>query len=295
MWNLVGTPKLHKVTRALAREFAEMETIPMDRPLSERRLMVYERMLKKSEFRPVTWAKCYCRETESVYRVNGKHTSTLLSKIDPLPEFYAVVENYEADTLADVSSLYSTFDSRISVRNASDINRAFASAVPEFQAVPARIIDLIVAGLGYAKWQDTNAAHQATERAELLLDEVNFALWVNRILTVDICQKESAVLRRSPVVAAMKLTWDKSQRQSDEFWRAVRDETGASPTCPDRRLAKWLRMTTVNTGAGGRSVIGRKGGQREFFVKCLHAWNAYRRGTPTDLKYHAAAKIPAAV
>jgi hypothetical protein len=32
-----------------------------------------------------------------------------------------------------------------------------------------------------------------------------------------------------------------------------------------------------------------------MFVKCLHAWNAWRRDTVTDLKYHAQAKIPAAV
>lgn len=56
-FKLVGKPVTLQVTRELAEEFVNMDPAPHDRPLSERRLQVYERLLNEGRFRPVTWAK----------------------------------------------------------------------------------------------------------------------------------------------------------------------------------------------------------------------------------------------
>src|SRR4051812_22803639 len=109
-WKLTGRPKTQKVTKALAKAFVDMEAAPHDRPLSERRLQVYEKLLYMGEFRPVTWASAYCVETGETYRVNGKHTSIMLSGLEVLPDFFVTIEEYECDTLQDVAKLYSTFD-----------------------------------------------------------------------------------------------------------------------------------------------------------------------------------------
>lgn len=112
-WQLDGIPKTYKVTPKLATEFAEMEAVNIDRPLSERRLQVYERQVHSGGFRPVTWAKAYCTETDAIYRVNGKHTSTLFSRLpkELLNDLHVIIEEYICDTLGDVANLYSTFDS----------------------------------------------------------------------------------------------------------------------------------------------------------------------------------------
>lgn len=294
MWSVSAKPKTLRVTRQLAQEFAEMEPAPHDRPLNERRLMVYERALKAGGFRPVAWAKCYCKETGATYRVNGKHTSTLLATIAELPEFYATVESYEADTLEDVARLYATFDSRSQVRTTSDINRTFAATVPELARIGRSTIDLLVSGISYERWQDQYAHTPATERAELLLDHIDFASWFCSTIG-EKRGNESLHLHRAPVVGAMLATWKRSQKDCTRFWVAVRDETGAHPTMPDRKLARWLLQWSVNLGNGAKSIPSRKAAPREFFVKSLHAWNAWRKGQTTDLKYFPQARVPTAL
>lgn len=291
MWKLVDRPKTVRVTKQLARDFAEMDAPPQDRPLNERRLMVYRKMLANESFRPVAWATCRCKETGGTYRINGKHTSTLLSSLETIPEFYAVVERYEAETLEDVARLYSTFDSKTQSRTASDINRAFAASVPELAILPTSLISLAVTGISYATWQDAYSSRVPAERAELMLDHVDFVLWLNDMIGG---KKETyRHLYRGPVVSAIFLTWQKSRKDAQAFWLAVRDETGESPSLPDRRLAKWLSTMNISFGMHSQGPSSRRSTPREFFVRCLHAWNAWRKGQATDLKYFPNAKVPA--
>jgi hypothetical protein len=92
----------------------------------------------------------------------------------------------------------------------------------------------------------------------------------------------------------MHSSYQKSRRDANEFWLAVRDGTGATPKSPDRVLNRFLLSKAVIGSKTSRHAAGLVS-PREMFVKCLHAWNAWRRDTTTDLKYHAQAKIPAAV
>src|SRR5262249_19606940 len=130
-WKLVGRPKTIRMTRSFAQEFAQMDPCPHDRPLSERRLSAYRALFLEGTFRPCTWARAYCEETRGWYRVNGKHTSTILSMMENIPEFYVTVEEYQCDSLNDVARLYATFDSKLQSRNARDIYISFAGTVPE--------------------------------------------------------------------------------------------------------------------------------------------------------------------
>jgi hypothetical protein len=291
MWKLIDKPRTVRVTKPIAREFAEMDAPPQDRPLNERRLLIYRRMLANESFRPVSWARCYCKETGGTYRINGKHTSTLLAGLESLPEFYAVIESYEAETLEDVARLYATFDSKTQSRTSNDINRAFAASVPELAPLPAKLISVAVTGISYAKWLDAYSTHTAADRAELLLDHTDFVLWLHDLIGG---HKETyRHLYRGPVVAAMFQTWQKSHKDATTFWLAVRDETGEMPSLPDRRLAKWLSTMYLSFGMGAAGPAYRRASSREFLVRCIHAWNAWRKGKTTDLKYHPNANVPA--
>ena len=297
MWQLIDKPKTVLVTKRLATEFAEMDAAPHDRKLSERRLMVYSRMLSTGAFRPVTWAKAFCQETDGTYRVNGKHTSVMLSGLpEPLPEFYAVIESYHCETLEDVAKLYATFDSTTQTRTAADIYGSFAATVPELRGMSCRILSSAIGALSYQEWgEGYSSKATAAERAELILDNADFALWLQMLITEDVGSEERRTARfinRVPVAAAMLQTWKKAKGDSSEFWRSVRDETGGSPGTPDRKLARYLAL--VGVGSGGRgSQKAKVASPREIYVKCLHAWNAWRRNESTDLNYYPDAPVPA--
>jgi hypothetical protein len=297
-YELAGTPKTEKVTRALAIKFRDMDPVPHDRPLNPKRVEAYRKMLAAGLFRPVQWATVYCNETQATYRVNGKHTSNLFSEYEEIPQdVHATIEHYHCDDMDDVARLYATFDSRTQVRTTADINRAFAAVDPDLVEIPAKIISLCVTAISYCKHGDNYFHVSAADRAESLLDEANkaFVQWVHSVLG-NSANDLTRLLWRAPVVAAMYACYQKSKRDANEFWLAVRDGTGSTPKKPDRVLNRFLLAKIVNNGSQAtRKKSGGIAAPREMFVKCLHAWNAWRRDTTTDLKYHAQAKIPAAV
>jgi hypothetical protein len=294
-YELVGTPKTEKVTRALAVRFRDMDPVPHDRPLNPKRVEAYRKMLSAGLFRPVQWATVHCNETQATYRVNGKHTSSLFADFDKMPQdVHATIEHYHCDDLDDVARLYATFDSRTQVRTTNDINRAFAAVDPELSELPTKIINLSVTAIAFARYGDHYATRPAAERAECLLESESklFIAWVSEVLGSN--NENTRHMWRSPVCAAMYATFQKSRKAASEFWLAVRDGTGSTPKTPDRVLHRFLLSKSVK----GSNPAGRSStlvGPREMYVKCLHAWNAWRRDTTTDLKYHAQAKIPAAV
>jgi hypothetical protein len=296
-YELVGTPRTEVVTQSLACRFRDMDPVPHDRPLNPKRVDAYRKMLSSGLFRPVQWATVHCNETQVTYRVNGKHTSNLFSEYESLPQtVHATIEHYHCDDLDDVARLYATFDSRTQVRTTNDINRAFAAVDKDLSEIPTKIINLCVTGISYARYGDGYASRSAAERAECLLDDDNkaFIAWVHDVLGSN--NDNSRHIWRSPVCAAMHSTFIKSRRSANEFWLAVRDGTGATPKTPDRVLNRLLLTKVVRKGNG--TSAGHSGtvcAPREMYVKCIHAWNAWRKDVATDLKYHAQAKIPAAV
>lgn len=306
-WKLIGKPSTQRVTKKLATTYAEMDPAPHDRPLSERRLQVYTRQFKDGLFRPCTWASAICKETGGVYRVNGKHTSTLLSGLDQLPEYYVTIEEYECDTLEDVAKLYATFDSNLQSRTARDIYLSFAATVTELNDLPANVIVLAVTGMSVSKGKTylnpagtTTTRGQPADRAEVLLDHPEFVLWLHSVLSAGPDnprgrdgRSQSKHMQRAPVVGAMFDSWNKAKTAATEFWSAVRDESGDSPQKPDRKLARYLLTAGVDMGAGVRSRL-RTVTPREMYVKCLHAWNAWRKGETTNLNYYADKEVPTA-
>jgi hypothetical protein len=300
-WTLMTTPKVQRVTKRLANEFAEMTPAPSDRPLSTRRLDIYKKIIERKEMRPVTWAKAHCLETNDTYRCNGKHTSTLYNSLNlDGHELHVLVEEYKCDTLEDVAKLYATFDSKTASRTAGDINRSFAASVPELAEVTHGNVNLCVAGINYylapSAKGGSRVVGQSTpaERAEVLLDHTKFVVWVNDILHGDSNSKKH--LRRLAVVAAMCGSYHKNQKAAEEFWCEVRDGTGARPDVPSRKLEKFL-LTHVHAGSGNRVTVNarHKVRDKEIFVKSVHAWNAWRKKENTNLQYHHDKPIPAFV
>jgi hypothetical protein len=292
-WKYLEQPKTMLARKSLVTEFVNMEPAPYDRPLSERRMAVYERILKAGEFRTVTWASVVCKETNNTYRVNGKHTATMLSKMDPLPEFHVTVERYQADTLQDVTNLYNTFDSTLASRTTNDINLAFARTIRDLDNVPVRLINLTVSAASYLKWGEGQKKIPPAERAEELMDAYPFTKWLYEIVPTG-GASQNGHLCRAPVVTAMKATYDRMPVKAKEFWTLVKDESAPDRDDPTRVLTRYLlRAALAGGGPASNAAHGKKLVDfREMYVKCLHAWNAWRKGETTSLNYYAKADIP---
>jgi len=283
------------VDRELVTEFSEMTRLPRDREVSQARLdFILDRVIKR-DFHGSELASATVLEDGVTYRVNGKHTSMVLASLtdDDLSglglELW--VKRFECDTMEDAARLYETFDSRMSVKSCRDVAMTYAGAFNELSEIPASTIQHLVGAFAWGLKGERSRAGGIGTSAALLGDNIEFCLWYNELLGKN--SDGSRKLRRSPVVAAMWRSWNKCKRDCQIFWELVRDENGDSPQCPDRTLARFLISRTVNHGGGarGNQIVP----PRQMLACCIHAWNAWRRGEKTSLKYYADKALPTLV
>lgn len=293
-WKLIRKEMAVKATRRLVSEFSSMEACPRDRPLNARRLEGIQRVIAAGQFRSPHWASCFCKQTRKTYRVNGKHTSTAMASLNgTLPDIDVLVSRYECDTLDDLAALYSTFDSRLSTRTSGDIYLVYAAACPGLDGVSREAIALSVAGLAFAEWEvEYTRQHSPEERAALLADNVPFVLFLSD--TISAHEGDSRPLRRGPTAAAMAKTFARSREGARAFWTLVRTGAHKDRDNPTRVLERYLIQASVNTGAGSRTNRDKRfvASNREMYVRCLHAWNAWARGEHTALRYTVNAETP---
>ncbi len=294
-WKMISE-NLTRPTTALINTFADMEKAPGDRDPRGWRSDFVRKLIEAGEFNGSIWASAYCKEQKKLYRVNGKHTSKVMQAMNGElrgKKFKVNVQSYECDTLADVAALYKTFDTRESVRIVSDINKSVSATIPGLEKCHPWLINLCVSAIdsveavkGGLQGEElkTHARSDPFARAERLREEVSFVLWTQDVLGAR--TKASMHLWRAPSVAAMYMTYQKSRAAATEFWTAVRNGECAAKE-PAGLLERYLREVSVKS-SGGKPGAGR----REMAVKCIHAWNAWRKGEATSLRYLPNADFP---
>jgi hypothetical protein len=291
-WKMNGKPQTMKCNHALSAKFASMEPAPNDRPVRLSNKKAIRNAILEGRFRTCEWASVECKQTGKTYRVNGKHTSTILSEMngEAPKDLYVIVEEYLADTLEDVAKLYATFDLARSSRTTGDINYAYAASVPELSTMPRKLINLCATGMHY-HFNSGKAGGSASKvnqdvRAQRLIEYPEYVEFMGRVVggRADSIKK----LARGPVAAAMFATWQKDPQAASDFWILVREETHPDAKNASRKLAKFLTVAGVRASRG--NLVSAT--EHEMYVKCLHAWNAWRKGLPTNLQYHADKQAP---
>lgn len=283
--------KTVRCTKGLAREFASMKPAPGDREFRDRIADFIKTEIAKGDFRTANFASVYCKETGEEYRLNGKHTSTTLVGMNG--EFptgiMAHLEKYEADTLRDVARLYKTFDSRVGARSVSDVHRSITASDPELEDIRMSVVNGAISGYKLVMSDGNNwkRTHAADDPDELIHKLKKFILFLNGILDGG---PKSLHLRRSAVIGAIYLSWEKSQRDAEAFWTAVRDASGANNQDPDRVLNRYLLTTAVRSDTSSQHA--KTDTSRAMFVRCIHAWNAWRKNERTDMRYYESSPVP---
>lgn len=282
--------KTQALTAALAKKYATMQPVPRERPLSPKRIRELTADIQAKKTIVFQWA---CAQVMgALYRVNGQHTSHLFYTNPKLITggLRVNVTTYECKDMAEVAELYSKFDSGVSSRNAGDVNRVYAGTLESLMDLPTWLVNLCTTGLAYAKWGEKYMGKRREERAQLLTENEDFILFIQELSRTQGSGGFKS-MKKGAVVAAIYETYQLSEDISRQFWTAVRDATGVSPDLPDRQLNNFLITTALNSGAnitGNKSAASR----REVFAKCILAWNAFRRGEVTRLRYAPSKPLP---
>ena len=268
------------LTRKLAREVSEMPRYNGERPIKKMRLRELEDKLDLGLFYAPRWS--FAEFEGRRYRVNGQHSSLMLSETRKFPDSMQVVwDEFLADSLEDVADLFSQFDPRLCVRSRGDVVGAHGSCHKELEEVtPSKLVKImggvtygLTDGVGVRSVSDNN-------KGRMVHEHTAFASWVNQFLG-------KLWTFKTPVIAVMFRTYSVDAMVAKCFWQDVYDESAPDNDDPTRVLANFLRDNMK-----GRNFNGRGFDSKAFYCKCIHAWNAYRSGKKTKLNYFPNAVIP---
>ena len=164
------------LTLELAKEFCGMEASPTERELSEKRVQHLREKAGAGTLVNFHWARAYLGD--KVLRMNGKHSSTMLTSLNGgFPEGLVVhLDDYKVDGAEDLAVLFRQFDDRASGRTPADIAGAFQGLHPELAGVAKSAAKLVKNILGCKACDSTFAG----------LRDLDFALSVLKILNTDI-------------------------------------------------------------------------------------------------------------
>lgn len=213
-------------------------------------------------------------------RVDGGHSSRMLVEAGPdFPDNLEVtIRIFEARNMEQVIELYEQFNAQGSTRTTTDLIKNRKAYEPELEEMSPSSIRSIINGIAcHLKLRNPREEYEVLD---LIRPHAKFIAWCGEFVS-------SKQLRRPGVLGAIFATYKDDSSNALEFWRRVRDETGPAPECATRMLGRFLHDCLLK-----RSRLDINWSSRAYYVKCHHAWNAWRRGDGTNLKYHPNSDLP---
>lgn len=265
----VKMARTEAITRELASWLANLPASPVERELAPRRLKHLQSKAKKRLLITFHWATV---ELDGrVLRINGQHSSKMLTALEPFPEgLFAHIDHYVVGSEADMAQLFRQFDDRTSSRTSSDVAAAYQGLQADLRGIDRRVAKLGIEGYAWHERKVEGLPIKPGDDQYIAFNNPNvhpFLLWLGGFLTPQ-CQE----LRSVPVVAAMWACYLKNPSSSAVFWELVAagGEPGAEAN-PASRLDEWLRSLREEKGAD------RKPPPSEVYQGCINAWNAHRK------------------
>jgi hypothetical protein len=280
--------KVVKVTRDLVQHINGLQPWNGDRAIIPKIMLQLEQRHQRGLLHTFQWVTATVN-SRTKYRINGKHSTTFLLSLPSIPDqFRACVMEFNVANEQELATLWSQFDSAVSARNMRQRIKANLASIKPLKDMQPDFVQSVLGGIGYSmcsgnRMKDTDAALCLLQKPEVQ----KFILWFHDLTS-------SKTLTKAPVSAAIWDTYHADETDSKVFWEQVRDASKNTVSQPANRLSHFLAESRIEKNghhSAGKQLVT----LRAVYVKCLHAWNAYRNGSVTDLKYHASAGIPQAL
>lgn len=275
--------KLKEISGVDAMDLLELNTYEGQRPLRPKHVAMLRGEIEDGRFLIGNIAVAILNyDNKRKVIVNGQHQlkALLVSNI-PIRVIY---QEYSCDGPEDMANLYAGFDNH-AARSLGDVvvPESIALGVDGWKGRTLRVIVSAAVSInGAEEWPKREKAH-------LLGMYVKQGSFVNNIVKES---RSSRHLMRSSVVRAMMETYDKDWQSAKIFWEEVRDGAELKKNDPALLLKNYLQTTSISTSNRRAASNQEAVTAREMYVKCLHAWNASRSGTKTNLRYLPDAPIP---
>jgi hypothetical protein len=281
MFELLNS-EVKPLTMELAKQFSTMESSPTERGLNEKRIEYLTDKAKSGEFLPCHWATA--KLGDKILRVNGFHSSTMLTKLDgSFPNGLQVhIDNYVVKDLDELALLFRQFDPKASVRSSLDICSAYQGCRPELSDVPCSAVKLTLEGVSwYRRTVEGSPALSGDDRYSLCgeIGLHSFLHWTGELLSM-----KTPEMKKLAIIAAMYATFITNEAEARIFWGHVaRGGVPYDEAAPASVLDLWLKAVKERESSKPIKLKA-----PNFYQGCIFAWNAYREGKqPPRIQYDA--------
>jgi|SRR6516225_6814663 hypothetical protein len=256
------------LTKQLVERFANMRASPTERELDLKRVKHLRTKADHGLLLPFQWAIALFEGEE--YRVNGQHSSIMLSELDGnLPDdLVAHIDYFQADDRQSLAMLFRQFDDRRSSRSSADIAAAYQGLQTALKDVPRKIGKL---GIDAVAWYNRNVEGLPVAPGDdkyKMFDDQNlhqFLCWLAELFATKVPE-----LMRPTIVAAIYGSFLKTD-EAETFWTSVaRGGVEYDDNHPATKLYDWLKALKGQKDADIKPA--------NLFQGAVYAWNAHRKG-----------------
>jgi hypothetical protein len=267
-WHLVSSV-VNDLTPEAVKKYRDMEASPTERDISDSRIKHLRQ--KADAGRLVTFHWVTAKIGDKIIRVNGQHSSRMLSDMDGLmPKGLKVLqEHYEVEDGDALALLFQQFDDRKSGRSVNDIAGVYQGLQPALANIEKPIAKLAIDGytwfLRYVEKVPVvlgDMSYQAFNKTELH----PFIEWF-----ASLHNSKTRELQNKPTTAAIYGSYIANETVAKSFWEEVsRGGDPDQPELPQTALDVWLR--SIYEGTADFEDFG----PGNYFQGCVYAWNAAR-------------------
>jgi hypothetical protein len=283
MFQLLST-ETKPVTRELAIEFRDMEASPTERDLDLRRVAHLKEKAEAGLLVSFQWATAQLGNRQ--LRMNGRHSSTMLTELDgSFPtNLVAHIDNYDVGDESGLALLFRQFDDRKSGWTPAEVAVVYQGLYDPLRAVPKKIAKLGVQGIAWWRRTVEKVPAPANDDVYSLMAETgihSFLQWLPEIFNV-----KTAEMQVEAVLGAMYATYVASEHGANEFWASVaRNGIAYDDTAPSTVLDEWLKSLKDKT-APNAQILGNLTAANKY-QGCIYAWNAYRKNQSlSEIKFN---------
>ena len=236
-------------------EARKAEDMPGERKLKASRLTAIRSWIANKRFCRAHFAYAECAEDGKTYRVNGQHTSTVLSECnddDPkafdFPKDIQVdLEFWKCDTKSELSDIFDTFDNPKSARTNDDKLGVYQAQYSDLQGVSRKVCKAGLQAINELRRQKNEDGKPAVALREtgLLLAETEVREFIRWLMSFD--NAPNRLWANQGIGAAMAESFYEDRDSSDAIWSQVIDEANPDPRDPKRLWASQIRATVARS------------------------------------------------
>jgi hypothetical protein len=218
MFKLVNS-ETRPLTPELAERFKAMLPSPTERAFDPARARMLRQKAEAGQLITFNWAIAKIGDKE--YRVNGQHSSSVLSELNgQFPQGLTVhMDTFEVGDNDGLALLFRQFDNRKSGRTPTDVSGAYQGLYPDLRDVHRAAAKLAVEGAAWYEKKVEGLPARSGDDVYTLFGKKSlhkFIKWIGEVFSV-----KTPELRRQTIVAAMYGTFDKNETEARKFWTEV--------------------------------------------------------------------------